>query len=333
MLDLTTTYLGLQLRTPLIASASPLSRNIDMVRRMEAMGASAIVLYSLFEEQILHEQHSRDHYLTRGAYASAGALPHYPPMEAAHTSPSAYLDHLHTIKQAVGIPVIASLNGISPGTWVDYARLIEQAGADALEVTLYYVPTDPWLSSMELEEIYITLVRDIRAQVKLPLAIKLSPFFTALPYMARRCVDAGANALVLFSRFAAPDLDIELLRATPGRTLSTSRDLRLPLRWIALLRERITADLALSGGVHTACDAIKGMMAGANAVMLTSELIEKGPEQLAHILADMRAWMETHNYRSVAEMQGLLSQEATESAAFERASYLRSLNAFDEYRS
>jgi dihydroorotate dehydrogenase (fumarate) len=330
MPDLTTTYLGLQLKNPLVASASPLSKKIDLVRRLEEAGAAAVVLYSLFEEQITHESRVLDHYLTHGTESYAEALSYFPDLDHYNLEPDSYLEHLQRVKQAVDIPVIGSLNGISPGGWTEYARKIEQAGADALELNIYYLPTDVSVSSIELEEIYITLLRDIRLQVRIPIAVKLSPFFTALPYMARRLVQAGADGLVLFNRFYQPDFDLEALEIVPNLNLSSSADLRLPLRWIAMLYGRVEADFALTSGVHTAEDVLKAMMAGANVAMLTSELLAHGIWRLQDILDDLRTWMEAHEYVSIAQMRGSMSQRAVaEPAAFERANYMIALNSFD----
>jgi dihydroorotate dehydrogenase (fumarate) len=330
MPDLSTTYLGLRLKNPLVVSASPLSKKVELARRLEAAGASAIVLYSLFEEQITHESHELDHYLNRGAETYAEALSYFPEMERYNIGPDRYLDHLRRLKQALDIPVIGSLNGISAGGWIEYAHKIEQAGADALELNIYYLPTDPHISGAELEDTYVNLVRTVRAQVRLPIALKLSPFITALPNLAQRFTEAGANGLVLFNRFYQPDFDLEALEVVPNLTLSSSDDLRLPLRWIAILYGRVAADLALTGGVHTAQDALKAMMAGAKVAMLASELIATGAERLSVILADMRAWMLEHEYESIAQMQGSMSQQSvSEPAAFERANYMKALNSFD----
>src|SRR5262245_15463917 len=328
--DLTTTYLGLELKNPLVASASPLSKKLDLVRRLEDAGAAAMVLYSLFEEQITHESRELDHYLSRGAEHYAEALNYFPDLERYNIGPEPYLEHLHRIKQAVGIPVIASLNGVSPGGWIEYARKIEQAGADALELNIYYLPTDPGMTSAKLEANYMELVESVAARVTIPVAVKLSPFFTALPNMVRRFAEAGARGLVLFNRFYPPDFDLELLEVVPNLTLSTSHDLRLPLSWIAMLYGRVPCDFALSGGVHNAEDVLKAMMAGANVAMMTSELLANGIYRLEEILADLRAWMVEHEYESIAQMRGSMSQRAVaEPAAFERANYMRVLNSFD----
>jgi len=287
-------------------------------------------MYSLFEEQISHESRELDHYLSRGAETYAEALSYFPDLERYNVGPEPYLEHLHRVKQVVEIPVIGSLNGVSSGGWIEYARKIEQAGADALELNIYYLPTDRDISSGELEENYLALVRAVRAQVRIPIALKLSPFFTSLPYMAARFVDAGVDGLVLFNRFYQPDFDLETLEVVPSLTLSDSHDLRLPLRWIAILYGRVAADLALTGGVHTARDVIKAMMAGANVAMLASELIANGIGRLTEILADLQAWMEEYAYESIEQMQGSMSQRAVaEPAAFERANYMRALNSFD----
>ncbi len=332
MPDLTTTYLGLRLKNPLVASASPLSKKLETVRRIEDAGASALVMYSLFEEQINHDSFELDHYLERGTHSYAEALSYFPEVDNYNLGPEPYLEHLHKIKQMVDIPVIGSLNGISSGGWVDYAHRIEQAGADGLELNIYYLPTDPDLTGAELEEDYVQLVRDVRAKVKLPIAVKLSPYFTALPNLAKRIANAGADALVLFNRFYQPDFDLEELEVVPNLVLSTSHEVRLPLRWIAILYGRIQADFALTSGVHTAQDVLKAMMAGANVTMMTSTLLENGVGRIMHILADLQEWMEEHEYESIEQMRGSMSQQAvTEPAAFERANYIRALNAFDQY--
>ncbi len=329
-IDLTTTYLGLPLKNPLVASASPLSKKLDSVRRLADAGIAAVVLYSLFEEQITHDSRELDHYLTRGTNTYAEALSYFPDLEHYNIGPEPYLEHLQRVKRAVDIPVIGSLNGVSTGGWIEYAQRIESAGADALELNIYYLPTDPEVTGAELEQSYLTLVRDVRAQLRIPIALKLSPFFTALPNMARRFAEAGADGLVLFNRFYQPDFDLEQLEVVPNLTLSTSDDLRLPLRWIAMLDGRVKVDFALSGGVHTAEDVLKAMMAGANVAMLTSELLAHGIDRVRDILADLRTWMITHEYESITQMRGSMSQRAVaEPAAFERANYMKALNSFD----
>ncbi|MEA4907887.1 MAG: dihydroorotate dehydrogenase-like protein [Chloroflexi bacterium] len=330
MVDLSTTYLGLQLKNPLMASASPLSKKLDGVRRLEDAGVSAVVMYSLFEEQITHESLALDYFLSRGTETYAEALTYFPDMPHYNVGPDEYLNLIQKVKQSVSIPVIGSLNGISTGGWIDTAKRIEQAGADALELNIYFIPTDPMLTSGQLEQAYIDLVRDVHKQIHIPLAVKLSPFFTSLPSFARSLVNAGANGLVLFNRFYQPDLDIESLEVVPNLVLSTSEDLRLPLRWVAMLYGRLDADLALTSGVHSAQDALKAMMAGANVAMVASEFIHNGVGRAGEILSDMQNWMEAYEYTSIKQMQGSMSQRAVaEPAAFERANYMRALTSFD----
>ena len=329
MVDLTTTYLGLNLKNPLVASPSPLSEKVEDVKRMAAAGVSAVVMYSLFEEQIIHESLELDHYLSQGTESFAEALSYLPDVGKYTLAPEAYIETLRKTKQAVNIPVIGSLNGVSTGGWITYAKKIEDAGADALELNIYYLPIDANITSGELEDAYVKLVSDVRAQVKIPLAVKLSPFVTALPNFAHRLVDAGANGLVLFNRFYQPDFDLEALEVTPNLVLSNSNQLRLPLRWIAILYGKVKADLALTSGVHTAEDAIKAIMAGASVAMTTSAMLKRGPEAATNILTGMQTWMSEHEYASVQQMKGSMSQGAVaEPAAFERANYMKVLNSF-----
>lgn len=329
MPDLSTTYLGLNLKNPLVASASPLSKKLDSARKLEDAGASAIVMYSLFEEQLNYEQQELDHYLTRDANSFAESLTYLPDTGDFGASSDKYLTELQKLKAALSIPVIGSLNGVSTGGWVSAAKEIEAAGADALELNIYYLPVDPALTSGELEETYLQLVRDVRGKVKIPLALKLSPFFTALPNMARRFEGAGANGLVLFNRFYQPDFDLNELEVVPSLHLSRSEDLQLPLRWVALLYGRVGLDLALTGGVHTAEDVIKSMMAGAKVTMLAAELLQKGPGRLAEILHDLDGWLTEREYDSICQMQGSMSQKnAAQPEAFERSNYLKALQSF-----
>jgi dihydroorotate dehydrogenase (fumarate) len=287
-------------------------------------------MYSLFEEQITHESRELDFYLSRGTEHYAEAISYFPDLERYNVGPEPYLEHLSRVKRSVGIPVIGSLNGVSPGGWVEYAHKLEQAGADAIELNIYYLPTDPSIDSAELEATYVALVRSVRARVRVPVAVKLSPFFTSLPNMARRFVDAGAGSLVLFNRFYQPDFDLQRLEVVPNLTLSSSHDLRLPLSWIAMLYGRVACDFALTSGVHTAIDVLKAMMAGANVAMMTSELLANGIYRIRDILADVRDWMVEHEYESIEQMRGSMSQiNVAEPAAFERANYMKMLNSFD----
>jgi dihydroorotate dehydrogenase (fumarate) len=329
MTDLTTTYLGLHLKNPLVASASPLSKKIESVRRLDEAGIGAIVMYSLFEEQIIHESLELDHYLTRGTNSFAEAQTYLPDLGTYNMGPDKYLDHLAAVKKAVSVPVIGSLNGVSKGGWVRYARFMQDAGADAVELNMYYLSADPDLSGQELENSYVDLVAEVKASIKIPLAVKLSPFATSMPNFARRLVTAGADGLVLFNRFYQPDFDLEALEVTQALDLSTSKDLLLPLRWIAILYGKVNADFALTSGVHTAQDVLKAMMAGAKVAMTASALLQEGYTCIPPILAGLREWMETHEYESIKQMQGSMSQQAVaEPAAFERANYIKILNSF-----
>lgn len=330
MVDLSTTYLGLQLKNPLVASASPLSKKVDSVCRMEEAGVAAVVMYSLFEEQIIHESRALDYYLNQGTYTYPEALTYFPEMDHYNIGPESYLELIGKLKGAVKIPVIGSLNGISNGGWVDYAHRIQEAGADALELNMYYIATDPNQTSADLEKSKIDLVRDIRNKIHIPLAVKLAPYFSSLPNLARHLVEAGANGLVLFNRFMQPDLDIETLDVVPNLQLSTSQELRLPLRWTAILYGRIHADLALTSGVHTSQDLLKAVMAGANVAMVASEFIAHGVGRATEILNEVQEWMEKYEYQSIQQMRGSMSQKAVaEPAAFERANYMKALTSFD----
>lgn len=329
MVDLTTSYLGLSLKNPLVAAASPLSKKLETAKQLEAAGVSAIVMYSLFEEQIIQEGLKLHNDLMRGAESYAEALTYLPDYGMYSIGPDSYLDMLRKIRKAVNIPVIGSLNGVSTGGWVDYARKIQDAGADALELNLYYLSTDPDLSGGELEDDYAALVRDIRKQVQIPLAVKLSPFYTSLPNFARRLVESGADGLVLFNRFYQPDFNLEELEVVPNLVLSNSNEMRLPLRWIAILYGRVQADFALTSGVHSAEDIIKSTMAGASVTMVASEFLQKGIGRAGAILTDLENWMETHEYVSINQMKGSMSQQSVaEPAAFERANYMMVLSSY-----
>ena len=329
MTDLTTTYLGLTLKNPIVASASPLTKKLETAKKLDEAGVGAIVMYSLFEEQIIHESLELDHYLTRGTYSNAEALSYLPDTGMYAMGPGKYLDHLSAVKKAVSVPVIGSLNGVSKGGWTRYARHMQDAGADAIELNLYYLAADPFLTGEELENTYAELVADVKANVSLPLAVKLSPFVTALPNFAKRLAEAGADGLVLFNRFYQPDFDLENLEVVHTVTLSNSDELRLPLRWVSILYGKINTDLALTSGVHTATDVIKSMMAGARVTMLASELLKNGYSRVPDILANIEAWMVEHNYESILQMQGSMSQMSVrEPAAFERANYMKMLSSW-----
>lgn len=329
MTDLSTTYLGLSLKNPLVASASPLCEEVDNIRRMEDAGAAAVVLHSLFEEQIDFESRHLDRFLSQGTESFAESLSYFPALRNYKLGPDEYLEHIRRVKAAVRIPVIGSLNGVSSGGWIRYAKMIQEAGADALELNVYYIPTDPEMGSAQVEQMYLDLVRDVKGTLKIPVAVKLGHAFTAMANLARRLDQAGANALVLFNRFYQPDFDLEKLEAVPSLTLSSSYEILLRLHWVAILYGRIRADLAVTGGVHTAQDVLKAMMAGARVAMTTSALLRNGIGYLAKIHTDLTAWMEEHEYASIRQMQGSMSYRSVANpAAFERANYMRVLSSY-----
>jgi dihydroorotate dehydrogenase (fumarate) len=331
MIDLSTTYLGLKLKNPLVASASPLLKKVDQVKRMEEGGIAAVVMYSLFEEQITHESLELHHHLSRAADLSPEGLSYLPDSGTYSLLPDKYLENIQSLKKAVKIPVIGSLNGISRGGWMRYAHLVEDAGADALELNLYYIPTDPELTAQDIEDAQVELVADVRASITIPLTVKLSPYYTALPHFVRRLVDAGANGLVLFNRFYQPDFDIEELEIAHTLDLSTPAELRLPLRWISILQGDVNADFALTSGVHTHEGVLKAMMAGAKVAMMASELLQNGIRRIPVILREMETWMEEHEYESVTQMQGSMSQKSmAQPGVFERANYMVVLNSFHD---
>ena len=331
MSDLSTTYLGLNLKNPLVASASPISRHVDKARKLEDAGISAIVMYSLFEEQIIHESLELDHYLTRGTDSYAEAMSYLPDGGMYSVGPEKYLNQLSGLKKALKIPVIGSLNGVSKGGWTKYAKQIQEAGADALELNLYFIPTDINLTGQELEKAQVELVAEVKSAITIPLAVKLSPFVTALPNFVRKIVDAGANGLVLFNRFYQPDFDLDELEIVHSLDLSTSADLRMPLRWVSILYGKVNTDFALTSGVHTASDVLKSMMAGAKVAMMASNLLQNGEQIIPSMLSELEAWMKEREYISIKQMQGSMSQKSVkEPAAFERANYMKVLNSYRE---
>jgi len=328
-IDLSTDYLGLSLRTPLVASSSPLTGELDGLRRLEDAGASAAVLPSLFEEQLVHEALAIHSMLESGAECSPEASRYFPELEDYATGPDSYLECIARAREALDIPVIASLNGISPGGWVEHAREIEQAGASALELNLYVVPADPGLPPAEVEAGYRSLVSEVRAAVCIPLALKLSPFFTALAYSARQLVDAGANGLVLFNRFYQPDLDLDSLEVVPHLQLSCSEELLLPLRWIAILSGRIAASLAATSGIQDHRDVLRALLVGADVAMMASALLRHGPNHLCQVEGKLLRWMEEHEYASVRQLRGSMSQRSIEDPGhFERIHYIDTLRSY-----
>lgn len=329
MIDLSTTYLGLSLKNPVVVSSNPLCREVDMIRRMEDVGASAVVLHSLFEEQLDAESHHLDHQLSFGTESYAEAIDYFPEPEEYQLGPEEYLDHIEKVKKAVDIPVVGSLNGVTSGGWIDYAKWIESAGADALELNIYFVATDPDLSSDAVDSLYVDLVEDVRKEVSIPLAVKLSPYFSSPAHVCRQLAEAGADGLVLFNRFYQPDFDLEQLTVVPHLTLSSPYELLLRLHWTALLYGNVSSDLAITGGVHHGTDVIKCMMAGAKVSMIASALMKHGFDQIRTILEETKAWMKHREYESIEEMQGSMSHgNVAEPAAFERANYIKVLSSY-----
>ena len=330
-MDLSTKYLGMKLKSPLVVSASPISEKIVNIKRVEDAGASAIVLYSLFEEQIVREQHELDYHSSFGTDSFAEALSYFPEHDEYMTGPEQYLEHIRKAKEAVDIPVIASLNGSTLGGWTEFAGYMAEAGADALELNIYHIPTGIDQPSVEVEQGYLDIVSAVRAKVDLPLAVKLSPFFSNMANMGKRLSEAGANSLVLFNRFYQPDIDLEMLEVTPHLLLSSEAEMRLPLRWIAILHGRIEADLAATTGIHTAADVVKMLMVGANVTMMASALLKHGIDHLRTVETDLRMWMEKHEYHSVNLMQGSMSQiKCGNPDNFERAQYVRAVSTLPQ---
>ncbi|HWP65464.1 MAG TPA: dihydroorotate dehydrogenase-like protein [Candidatus Limnocylindria bacterium] len=329
MIDLSTRYLGFTLPTPLVLSSSPLTEDLDTVRRGVDAGAGAVVLPSLFEEQFEIEGHDLDHHLTRHAHSHAEAVTYFPDPADYALGPDAYLEHVRRVKAAVHVPVVASLNGVSSGGWIEFARSLEQAGADALELNVYHLPSDPLRTGAEVEGRYLEVVRDVRRHVSIPLAVKLPHFFSAIGNVALELTRAGAQGLVLFNRFYQPDIDLERLEVVPNLTLSSPAELRLRLRWVAILFGRVPADLAVTGGVHAATDVLKAVMTGAACAMTASAVLQHGVEHLGTVLGELRRWMEEHEYQSIRQMQGSMSQQrVADPSAFERANYLKVLRSY-----
>ena len=328
-MDLTTNYLGLKLRSPLVVSASPLSEDIDNIKRMEDAGAAAVVLYSLFEEQLRQDRLEMHQNLQQGTESFAESLTYFPEPDEFKLGPEEYLKHIAAAKKVTRLPVIASLNGSSVGGWTDYAKQIQQAGADALELNIYYIPTDMNLTGTEVEMTYLDILKSVKANVSIPVAVKLSPFFSNFANMAKRLDQAGANGLVLFNRFYQPDIELESLEVKPNILLSTPMAMRLPLRWIALLHGRVNASLAATSGIHRASDALKMLMVGADVTMLCSSLLRHGIPQITAIERELTAWLTEHEYESVSQLKGSLSQKkCPEPAAFERAQYMKALTGY-----
>ena len=328
-IDLSTTYLGLKLKNPLVVSPSPMCEELGNIRRMEDAGAAAVVLHSLFEEQLDIESQELDRFLTASSEVGAESTTHFPELMQPVRGREGYLKHMQACKQAVQIPIVASLNGTTKGGWLEYAKEIEQAGADALEMNIYYIPVDASVTSDQVERKYIDLVEAVKAAVHIPVAVKLGPYFSSMANMAKRLDAAGADGLVLFNRFYQPDYDLEALEVVPNLILSNSHELLLRLHWIAVIYGSVKADLALTGGVHSASDVVKAMMAGARVAMMTSALLKRGISYLDTISTELLVWMGEHEYDSIKQMQGSMSRNAVpQPSAFERANYVKVLSSY-----
>jgi dihydroorotate dehydrogenase (fumarate) len=329
-MNLTTTYLGLELRSPLVVgAAAPLSEDLDNIKRLEDAGAAAIVLHSLFEEQIENEMLADYHHAHYGTNSFAEALTYFPEPNIFHVGPELYLEHIRRAKEMTQIPIMASLNGCSMGGWTSYARQIEQAGADALELNIYAIPTDIYLSSNDLEIQYLNILKAVKSTINIPVAVKLSPYFSNMAYMAHQFQLGGANALVLFNRFYQPDIDIENLDVVPQVLLSNAQDLRLPMRWIALLYGQVNLELAASSGIHKGADVVRMLMAGAQVTMLVSTLLRHGIEHLHTIELELEMWLEEHEYHSVQQLRGTMSQEYCPTPSeFERVQYMKAIQTY-----
>jgi len=328
-MDLTTTYMGMKLKHPIVASSSPLSGSVAGVKRLEDAGAAAVVLFSLFEEQLKHESAALEHLMMAGTESFAESLSYLPEIDDYTVGPDTYLDLLRRASEAVDIPVIGSLNGITNSGWIEYAQLMQQAGAKGIELNIYYIPADLTTSGRAVEERYIEIVKAVKASVTIPVAVKLSPFFSAIGSMAKALDEAGADALVLFNRFYQPDFDLEKLEVAPNLNLSTADEIRLPLLWIAVLYGKLRASLGATRGVHTPIEIVKYLMAGADVVMTTSALLKNGVDYLSTLRNGLQTWMEMNQYHSVAQMKGSMSQQnVADPTAFERANYIKTLESY-----
>jgi dihydroorotate dehydrogenase (fumarate) len=331
-MDLTTKYLGMELKNPIVHSASPLAEDLDKIKRMEEVGVAAVVMPSLFEEQFRHETHELHHHLTHGTESYAESLSYFPDLNEYVTGPDEYLERIREAKAAVSVPIIGSLNGVTDGGWIECAKGIEEAGADALELNPYFLTTQLDVTGAQIEENYMDVVKAVKSSISIPVAVKMNPFFSSIANMAKRLDDAGADGLVLFNRFYQPDINLETLEVRPNVILSTPHAMRLPLRWIAILHGRVNTSLAATSGIHMAEDALKMIMAGADVTMVCSVLLRDGVGAIGRILEDMGRWMETHEYESVQQMRGSLSHKNCEDpGAFERANYVKALRQYRSY--
>lgn len=328
-MDLSTTYMGLKLKNPLVPSASPLSQKVEDVKRLEDAGAPAVVMFSIFEEQIHRDAEAMDYLMTQGSESFAEALSYFPEPQDFQVGPEQYLDLVAKAVEAVDIPVIGSLNGVSNEGWIDYARKLEATGVKGIELNVYYIPTDPRMTGAHVESLYLDVLKAVKMAVKVPVAIKLSPYFSSMANMAARLDEAGADALVLFNRFYQPDFDLEAMDVEPSLNLSKVEEIRLPLRWIAILFGKVKASMAATTGVRGGQEIAKYLLAGADVAMTTSELLEKGIQRLPAMLDELTAWMKVKGYTSVAEMKGAMSRRKVENpSAFERANYIKIIESY-----
>ncbi len=331
-MNLATNYLGLALKNPIVPSASPLSENIDSIKRLADAGASAVIMFSIFEEQLRMEAAAMDHYSSAGDNIYAESTSFFPQLDEYHVGPSRYLDIIHKASQEVDIPVIGSLNGMTSEGWIDYASQIEQAGASALELNIFMIPTDPRVSSSQVENNYLEIVRTVKETVSIPVSVKMNPFFSSIANMAKKFEEAGADGLVLFNRFIQPDFDLEEMEVVPDLKLSTAGEIRLPLRWIAILYGKLGISLAATRGVHSATEVVKYILAGADVVCTTSALLKQGIPFIRTLLTDLVTWMDEHEYESVEQMKGAMSQKSVaDPAAFERANYIKTIEHFKRH--
>lgn len=328
-MSLATTYLGLNLKNPIVPSASPLSRNTDTIERMAEAGAGAVVMHSLFEEQLTASGREIDHFLEKGTESFGEALSYLPERENYEVRPDRYLEHILKAKELTDIPIIGSLNGVSDSGWIHFAGLIEEAGADALELNIYHIPTDTETSGSKVEQMYLKVIRAVADTVNIPVAIKFGPFFSSIPHMAHQMTIEGAKGLVLFNRFYQPDIDVDELEVVPNLIFSDSTELRLPLRWTAILYEQVHADIAITSGIHNGTDVIKGLLAGASVTMMASELLRNGIQRISSIKEEVINWMDENEYESVEQMKGSMSHKnVREPEAFERSNYFKVLHSY-----
>jgi dihydroorotate dehydrogenase (fumarate) len=328
-MDLRTTYLGLNLKNPLVPSSGPFSHSLDSLKRLEDAGASAIVMYSVFEEQLMQEAAELDHHLMAGTESTSEAVSYFPTQEKFNLGPDEYLEHIQKAKKSLKIPIIASLNGTTPGGWIKYAEKLQEAGADAIELNVYYLPSDPKITGLDIETRYIESFLTVKRSVKIPISMKLNPFFSSLINLVSKLDQLDVDGLVLFNRFYQPDIILDTLEIEPLVVLSSSHSLKLPLRWIGILYGKVKANIAASGGIHNFSDALKMIMVGADVTMMCSAIIKNGPKIITETIEGMKNWMEEHEYESIKQMKGSMSQKsAADPSAFERANYMKSLRSY-----